>query len=60
MSIDSHIENLQQKRTKLKVAIHEEMKSPHYDEQRVIEMKKANLRMKDEIVSLFQKLELAS
>jgi hypothetical protein len=60
MNIISHIETLQNKRTKLKTAIHEEMKSPHYDEQRVIEMKKANLRMKDEIATLFQKLSLAS
>jgi hypothetical protein len=60
VSISSHIETLQRKRNELKTAIHEEMKSPHFDEQRVVEMKKANLRIKDEIVTLFQKLSLAS
>ncbi len=56
LSTTAHISSLQQKRDSLKHAIHHEMKSPHYNELRVHDLKKHNLRLKDEIATLLRQV----
>lgn len=52
MTTSAHIVSLQQKYDGLKKAIKETMKSPAFDEMKVIDMKKHKLKLKEEIYSL--------
>lgn len=51
----AYINRLEEKRQDLKHAIHREMRTPHFDEVKVHNLKKDNLRLKDEISDLRQK-----
>jgi len=52
MSIQSHINELHKKHTKLKQTIESELKHPGADELQIHAMKKQKLRLKDEINKL--------
>jgi hypothetical protein len=55
VTTSAHIISLQQKYDGLKKAIKETMKSPKFDELKVVDMKKHKLKLKEEIFSLQQK-----
>ena len=59
MNTTAHIETLQRKRSQLKAAIHAKMKSPHYNENEVYQLKKRNLQLKDVLLSLYKEKEAA-
>lgn len=49
MAIQSHVEELTRKHAKLESDIALEMKHPGFDEQKIAELKKEKLRIKDEM-----------
>ncbi len=55
MTTSAHIISLQDKYDNLKKEIRETMKSPAFDELKVVDMKKHKLRLKEEILSLLEK-----
>lgn len=57
MAIKAHIENLNERHNALKAEISEEVKHPAMDMQRIIELKRRKLKIKDEIEDIRTKLE---
>ena len=52
MAMKAHLETLNQRHQELEAAIASEMKHPSHDESRITELKRAKLRIKDQIESL--------
>jgi hypothetical protein len=55
LSTITHIETLQYRRENIKKAIKNEMKSPCCDELKLHALKKYNLRLKDELLAIYNR-----
>ncbi|MEM9014630.1 MAG: DUF465 domain-containing protein [Pseudomonadota bacterium] len=58
MAMKAHLESLAQRHEELKTTITEEMKHPSQDENRIVELKRQKLKIKDQLENLKQQSKL--